>query len=100
MRSPTNTSMARSEHLPPAVDPPLEADDGHQAVDAHFEVVAAPGKVVDHSDPVPSAGQIQRSRPTQIAVAAQDQNVHVLSPSRFGGAAGQLRSRSLSQRKT
>ena len=59
-------------------------DDGHQAVDAHLEVVATAGEVVDDADLMAPSGQVQRRRPTEVAVTTEDQNVHVVSSSRSG----------------
>ena len=56
VRSPTNDVDGEAGDLLPAADALLQADDGHQAVDAHLEVVPPAGEVVDHSRPGGLAG--------------------------------------------
>ena len=57
---------------------------GTRTVDAHLEVVAAAGEVVDDADTMAPSRQVEGGGPTQIAVATENQNVHVVSPSRSG----------------
>ncbi len=65
--------------LVPGPDPGLEGLDRHQAVDAHLEVVAAAGEVVEHGDVVADLGQMQGRRPAEVAVAAENQDFHSCS---------------------
>ena len=50
--------------------------DRHQAVDAHFDVVLPPHQVVDHGDAMTQSREMEGSRPPQVAVTAEHQNVH------------------------
>jgi len=55
----------------PTTDPLLEADDGHQAVDAHLQVVPPASKIVEHAHLMASSGEVEPGGPTQITVATE-----------------------------
>ena len=53
---------------------------GTRRVDAHLEVVLAAGEVVDDAHVVATARQVQRRRPTEIAIAPEYEDPHACSP--------------------
>ena len=62
-----------------AVDPLRQpSQDRNQRVGADFLVRAPPQVVVDDVDLVAAVGEPHRGRPPEVAVAAQDQDSHVV----------------------
>jgi hypothetical protein len=57
----------------------LQALDGHQAVDTHLVVITAPREVVRRRNHVTGRRQVQSGAPAQVAVAAQNEDLHETS---------------------
>jgi len=75
---------APSRKLKPQFYPFVKRSNRDQATDSELLVVSAPDKVVSDRHVMTSTGQVQRRRPSQIAVAAKYKDSHYLSWSQVG----------------
>jgi hypothetical protein len=64
----------------PSFDAAPQRRDRDQAVHSVFQVEATAGQVVDHPHVVTARRQMERLRPAEIAISAEQQNPHVSPP--------------------
>ena len=62
--------------LVPGPDARVQRRNGNEALDTHLVVVLPPYEVVTDRDIVATIGQMQRRRPPEVPVAAQNQDPH------------------------
>ena len=68
--------MDLAAHLAPCTHPVVQRLDGNQAARSELFVILTAHGVVDDTDVVTLARQVDRRRPAEVAVAAEDENTH------------------------
>jgi hypothetical protein len=62
--------------IAPRLYPVTQRLDGHQALQAQLVVVGTAGEVVQHGNIVAPVREVQRSRPAEVTVTAENENPH------------------------
>ena len=70
------TSDPLARDLFPGFDPDPQVFDRDQAFDTEFDVVPTAGEVVEDGHFMASVGQVQRRRPAEVSVAAENEHSH------------------------